>query len=218
MAQLFHFPWAPYARKALLAGYELEAKFEEVITPAFEKSVMTALRARTSPLATMPLLLFDDGSFISESSLIVEYFDLAAPERGRLVPIDPHAALEVRGYDRLADALLGPTQYLTWALRKPPAATNHERIAQMRAKMGHVFDALQARLTGRSFLFDERFTMADIGSACAISVLIADRSITLAELDGHPAVRRWYDRLVDRPAWQKMVQCAERVPRPPELA
>ena len=217
MPQLFHFPWAPYARKALLAGYEVEADFDEIITPAFEKPVMAALRARTSPLATMPLLLLEDGSFISESSLIVEYFDLKAPERGRLVPLDPYAALEVRGYDRLADALLGPTQYLTWALRKPPAATNHERIAQMRGKMNDVFDALQARLEGRTFLFDERFTMADIGFACAISILIADRSIALAQLDSHRQVRRWYDRLVDRPAWQKMVACAERVPRPPEL-
>ena len=85
MMQLFHFPWAPYARKALLAGYELESEFEEVITPAFDKSVMAALRARTSPLATMPLLLLDDGSFVSESSLIVEYFDLASPE-SRSIP------------------------------------------------------------------------------------------------------------------------------------
>lgn len=217
MVQLFHFPWAPYARKALLAGYELGSEFEEVVTPAFDKSVMAALRARTSPLATMPLLLLEDGSFLSESSIIVEYFDLTAPERGRLVPIDPHAALQVRSFDRLADALLGPTQYLTWALRKPPAAMNHDRIAAMRAKMTTVFEALDQRLASRSFLCEERFTMADIGSACAISVLIDDRSIELAHLDGHPNVRRWYDALAARPAWQKMMACAARVPRPPEL-
>ena len=217
MMQLFHFPWAPYARKALLAGYELKSEFEEVITPAFDKSVMAALRARTSPLATMPLLLLDDGSFVSESSLIVEYFDLASPERGRLVPLDPHAAFQVRSFDRLADTLLGPTQYLTWALRKPPAAMNHERIAAMRSKMTTVFQALDQRLSGRAFLCEERFTMADIGSACAISVLVDDRSIEPTHLDEHPNVRRWYDALVVRPSWQQMMACAARVPRPAEL-
>ena len=218
MPQLFHYPWAPYARKALLGGYEVDAVFEEVVTPAFEKGVMEALRARTWPLATMPLLALDDGSFISESSLIIEYFDLESPQRGALVPLDPRAALEVRGYDRLADNLLGPTQYLTWALRKPPEEMNHKRIAETRAKMKTVFEVVDQRLAGRQFMFDERFTMADIGLACAVSVLLDDRSIVLSDLDDYRNVRNWYDRITDRASWRRLMECVAPVPRPPQLA
>lgn len=216
--KLFHYPWAPYTRKALLGGYELDIAFEEVITPAFEKACMAELRAKTTPLATLPLLLLQDGSFISESSLIIEYFDLEGPAPGTLVPLDPHAALRVRGFDRLAEGLLVPTHYLTWALRKPPAETNHKKIAEVRAKMSAVFRVFDEHLTGKRFLFDDRFTMADIAPSCAISVLIADRSIAHDDLGEYPNVRRWYEGLAERPSWRRMQQCAERVPRPPELA
>lgn len=218
MWKLFHYPWAPYARKALLAEYELGIELEEVVTPAFDKKVMAELRARTTPLATLPLLLVDEGHFISESSLIVEYFDLTSPERGRLVPIDPHDALRVRTFDRLAEGLLGPTLYLTWALRKSPAETNHKKIGETRAKMATVFGVFDQHLDGKKFLFDERFTMADIAPSCAISVMIADRSIALDDLNAYPNVRRWYDAIRERPSWQRMEECAGRVPRPPELA
>jgi glutathione S-transferase len=218
MATLFHYPWAPYARKALVGGYELGLAFEEVITPAFEKKCMDELRARTSPVATMPLLLLEDGSFITESSLIIEHFDLEGPEPGTLIPLDRRDALKVRAVDRLAEGLLVPTQYLTWALRKPLAEMNHKRIADVRGKMDAVFRVFDQSLAGRPFLCGERFTMGDIGPACAISVLIADRSIVLADLDVHPHVRRWYDAIVERPAWKRMEECARRVPRPPELA
>jgi glutathione S-transferase len=216
--KLFHYPWAPYARKALLAGYELGLPFEEIVTPAFDKQCMAELRARTTPLATLPLLDLDDGEFISESSLIIEYFDLVGPDRGRLVPLDPRDALRVRVFDRLAEGLLAPTLYLTWALRKAPEATNHKKIAEMRAKMNVVFGVFDRHLDGKSFLFDERFTMADIAPSCAISVLVADRSIVLDDLDAYPHVRRWYDRIRQRPAWKRLEECAANVPRPPELA
>lgn len=218
MWKLFHYPWAAYARKALVAEYELGIELEEVVTPAFDKKCMEELRARTSPLATLPLLLLDDGTFFSESSLIVEYFDLVGPERGRLVPIDPLEALRVRAFDKLAEGLLGPTLYLTWALRKPPAETNHKRIAETRAKLATAFGVFDRHLEGHKFLFDERFTMADLGPSCAISVLVADRSIVLDDLNVYPNVRRWYDSVRERPAWKRMEDCAARVPRPPELA
>lgn len=218
MWKLYHYPWAPYARKALLAGYELDIAFEEVVTPAFDPKCMAELRAKTFPLATTPLLLLDDGTFLSESSLIIETFDLDGPEPGRLVPTDRHEAIRVRAFDRLADALLEPTHYLTWALRKPPAEMNNKRIAQMMAKVATTCGVLDQALAGRSFLFQDRFTMADIGAACAFSVLIADRSIERAYLDTYPNVRRWYDGLTERPAWRRMEACAERVGRPPELA
>jgi glutathione S-transferase len=216
--KLFHYPWAPYARKALLAGYELDLPFEEIVTPAFDKQCMAELRARTTPLATLPLLVLDDGGFVSESSLIIEHFDLEGPDRGRLVPLDPRDALRVRGFDRLAEGLLAPTLYLTWALRKAPEATNHKKIAEMRAKMNVVFGVFDRHLDGKAFLFDERFTMADIAPSCAISVLVADRSIALDDLDAYPHVRRWYDLIRQRPAWKRLEECAANVPRPPELA
>ncbi|MEO6419683.1 MAG: glutathione S-transferase family protein [Polyangiaceae bacterium] len=218
MQVLFHYPWAPYARKSLLAAYETGAEFEEEITPPFSTEHMTKLRARTYPLATVPLLLFDDGEFLSESTSIVEYLDLEAPGGPSLVPQDPRAALKVRSLDRLAEAILGPTMYLTWALRKPPEKQNSKRLEETLARLDTTFRIYDKMLAGSPFVFGDSFTMADIGPACGISVMLADRSIRRADLDAHPALKRWYERIETRPTWQKMIERADRVPRPAELA
>jgi len=215
---LFHYPWAPYARKALLAAYETGAVFDEELTPPFSATHMRALRERTSyPLATVPLLLLDDGSYFSESSSIVEYFDLTKRRGPDLVPSDPHAALQVRALDRLAEAILSPTMYLTWALRKPAGVRNDKRIEETFAKLRPTLDVYEQRLAKHPFVFGESFTMADIGPACGISVMLADRSIERAFLVEWPSLRRWFESVEARPSFRQLLERADLVPRPPEL-
>lgn len=218
MPTLYHYPWAPYARKALVAAYEVEAVCEEVIVPAFDEGAMQRLRAETSPFTTIPLLLLGPGRYIGESSLIVEYFDLHAAEPGRLVPKEAMAALEVRAHDRFSENILAMTHFLTWALRKPPAELNHKRIEETRRRLASYFTVLDERLAGKDFLHDDRFTMADLGSACAVSVLLVDRSLDLSEIERYPNVAAWYARIGERPSWKRMLACAERLGRPPQLA
>ena len=218
MQLLFHYPWAPYARKALLVAYETGAEFAEEITPPFSTEHMARLRARTFPLATVPLLLFDDGEFLSESTSIVEHLDMERAGGPQLVPQAPRAALQVRSLDRLAEAILAPTMYLTWALRKPAEKQNRARIDETMSRLDTTFRIYDARLAKSSYVFGDTFTMADIGPSCGISVMLADRSIQRRDIAAHPSLMGWYERIEARPAWQKMTQTAARVPRPAELA
>ncbi len=215
---LFHYPWAPYARKALLAAYETQAEFSEEITPPFSTEHMARLRARTFPLATVPLLLLDDDEFLSESTSIVEYFDMERSGGPALVPTAPRAALSVRALDRLAEAILGPTMYLTWALRKPPEKQNTHRLKETMDRLDTTFRVYDKRLATTQYVFGDELTMADLGPSSGISVMLADRSIRRSDLDAYPSLKRWYETIERRPAWKKMNESAERVPRPAELA
>ena len=216
--KLFHYPWSPFARKALLAARELHILLDEQLTVPFDKSAVAELRAKTFPLATVPLLLLNDGAFIAHSSSIIEYLDLQSPEPGRLVPRDAKQAIAVRGFDRLGEELLEPTRYLTWALRKASDQQNHKRIAAMRLRINAVLGVFDSSLAGKTFLHGDRFTMADIAPCCAISVLIADRTLAREHLKAWTDLERWYSSIEERPAWLQMEACAARVPRPPELA
>jgi len=214
--KLYHYPWSPFARKALLAARELQLVLDEVILAPFHAEDMMQLRERTFSLATIPLLLLDDGRYIAHSSSIVEYLNLVAG--GVLVPTDPKDAIVVRSYDRLADDLLEPTRFLTWALRKPAELQNQQRIERMRQRVDALLGVFDGELYDKHFLFGPSLSMADIAPSCAISVLIADRSIDRAHLSRFERLNAWYDRVCARPAWKQMEECAARVPRPKELA
>jgi glutathione S-transferase len=218
MWKLFHYPWAPYARKALLAAYELEVEVEEVITPPFDEGHMAELRHKTFPLATVPLLLLENGEFLSDSSLIVEYFDLHCHRPHTLFPWDCSDALKVRALDRFAEALLAPTVFLTWALRKPEYAQNARKIEQAFGRVSIACELLDAMLAGKNFVYGDSFTMADIGPSCALSILIADGSIGQDYLNQFLHVRTWFNGLLARPSWQRLLARADSIVRPQELA
>jgi glutathione S-transferase len=54
------------------------------------------------PLKRIPVLV-DEGRTVLEASIIIEHLDLRHPGPVRLIPEDPHAALDVRMMDRFFD-------------------------------------------------------------------------------------------------------------------
>jgi glutathione S-transferase len=166
---------------------------------------------RVYPLATLPFLVIDDRTFLAESSLIVEYFDLRTTGP-RLVPSDPTDALWVRNHDRFADGLLSMTQYLAFARRKPEGTRNEKRIAESQKKLATSLGILDARLVGKTFLHGERLSLGDVASWSAIWALIADG--TIPGVDAYPAVRAWHERLAQREAFARIVAQALAVRQP----
>jgi glutathione S-transferase len=210
--RLHYYPHAPYSRKVLFGAYEKGVTFERAICAPFDKDAKAALKA-VHPLATVPLLV-DGSEVVTESSLILEYFDLVSPGGARLVPEDPREALHVRALDRFGDSnLIGPTVYLAWALRRPAEQQNAEKVAANRRTMETALGLLEARLDGREFLGGSAVGMGDCSSVAALSCLLADGS--LASLDPWPRVGAWYARLVARPSFQAILEECRTVPLPP---
>jgi len=205
--KLYCYPHAPYSRKVLLACEELGTAVEHETCAPFEPEAKKRLRT-LHPLATVPLLV-DGDTLLMESSLIVEHLD----EQGRLVPLDRRSALEVRAWDRFADAhLMATAAYLAWAMRKPPPR-NEEKIAAQQKTVHVALGLLDERLTGRAWIAGESLSLADLSCLAAVVALVGDRSIE--SLDAWPALRAWKARAEARASYQKVVEICRAVPLPP---
>jgi glutathione S-transferase len=203
--RLIYYPAAPYSRRALVAAYEKGIPFErEVLQPLKPNAFSDMRKAHGQPLAQIPMLKLDDGSYLRESSLIVEYFDLLRPDDGpRLVPADPHVALRVRAIDKLADAMQTPSVHLSWSVRKPIEPHNVPRIEASRTTFWTLMDFAEPMLENKNFFVGDSFTMGDI----SMSAVVAEMAIfwaTPKELDRYPNIKRWFAATQARPSWQRV--------------
>ncbi len=93
---LYGHPFSSYTQKALIALWEKGLAFE---FKSLEDSAHGAEWMRRWPMAKMPLLVDGDRQLV-ETSIIIEYLEIARPTKHALIPADPMAALDVRFLDR----------------------------------------------------------------------------------------------------------------------
>ncbi len=214
--KLFGFGRSPYSIKVMLAVYEKGITFSEYESvPPYDPAAMARMRASEKlPLATVPLLRLDDGSYITESSIILEYFDMKYPEP-RLIPQDPSLALEARAFDRQGDQLIIATNYLAFALHAPKAS--QEKIAKTFETMGILLSFFDEKLAGRTYLVGDGLTIADLAAAGALDVILRPRELDGVDahaVDKFPNIQRWLERLHARPSWKRIAEDVEKAPRP----
>jgi glutathione S-transferase len=70
------------------------------------------------------------------------------------------------------------------------------------ARLGKCYDALEARLStpleNRDYLLTSGFSAADVSVGQAVYM-----ARHFAKLEAHPAVTEWFDRITERPEFQK---------------
>ena len=168
---LYGHPFSSYTQKALIALYENGTAFEfRCIAPDAPEHV--ADWQRRWPLGKFPLLV-DGARDVVETSILVEYLQLAHPGPVRLLPADPLAALDVRFLDRFFDLhVMDPVQFaVATALGRLPGTPEQARaIAHQR--LDRAYDWLETTLAGRSWAAGEHFSLADC--AAAPSLFYAD--------------------------------------------
>ena len=159
------------------------------------------------PLGQVPALIDHDAANhevkVIESAAICMYLAERDPQR-RLLPGDSPAARA--GYyqwifyamDTLSPAV--HPVYLRWFLAHPDAKADVATAADCEA-VGRVLLPLAKHLealAGRPFLLGEQFTTADVVMGGVLQWAEA-----AGLLKGSPSVRRYYERLHDRPAYQR---------------
>ena len=201
MIRLHHCPQTRSMRTLWLL-YELEVPFE-VVLHAFDRSLRDPEYLSLSPAGRVPALEID-GERMFETGAITEYlcerFPQANMGRG---PDDP---------DRMA--------WLVWVhfaetISQHAAALTQQHIMlyddTMRspvvmkleaARLGKCYDALEARLSTpvetRDYLLTSGFSAADVSVGQAVYMARHFR-----RLDDHPAVADWYERITERPEFEK---------------
>ena len=197
---LYGHPFSSYTQKALIALYENGTPFEfRCIGP--DTPEHSAEWLKRWPVGKFPMLLDGDRTLV-ETSIIIEYLQLAYPGPVQLLPTDPMAALDVRFLDRFFDLyVMDAMQFaVDSALQRFPIKSEEGlRIAAER--LDRAYGWLEGTLAGRTWAAGDDFTLADC--AAAPSLFYADWTHRISE--AYPVLRAYRERLLARPSFARAV-------------
>jgi glutathione S-transferase len=200
MLALYGHPFSSYTQKVLIALYENATPFEfRCISP--DTPDHTAEWLRRWPLAKFPLL--EDGARnVVETSIIIEYLQLAHPGPVRLLPADPMAALDVRFLDRFFDLhVMEAMQVAVFSALGRIPMKSEEGLALARERLERAYAWLDGHLAGKTWATGAEFTLADC--AAAPSLFYADWTCQIPE--SHAQLRAYRARLLARPSFARAV-------------
>jgi len=197
---LYGHPFSSYTQKALIALYENDTPFEfRCIGPDTPEHAAEWLRRW--PMGKFPMLV-DGERDVVETSVIIEYLQLAHPGPAPMLPADPMAALDVRFLDRFFDLyVMEPTQGAVAAALGRVPTTPEQGLAQAQERLEHAYVWLEGRLAGQTWAAGETFTLADC--AAAPSLFYADWTHPISE--AFPTLRAYRARLLARPSFARAV-------------
>jgi glutathione S-transferase len=142
----------------------------------------------------------DDGFVLWESHAIVRYL-ARRHGTGSLWPEDERTAADAdRWMEWYSTTLWLNLRPVFWNLvRIPREKRNMDEVEESRKKVAANLTIVDAHLGGRDYMAGKRFSMADIPMGVA-----AYRWFNLpVERPAMPALKRWYERLCDRPAFKR---------------
>ena len=197
---LYGHPFSSYTQKVLIALHENATPFEfRCISPDTPEHVGEWLRRW--PLRKFPLLL-EGARQVVETSIIIEYLQLAYPGPVRLIPDDPMAALQVRFMDRCFDLhVMSPVQAAVGGALTGDATKRDDARAFAAEKLEMAYAWLEGALAGRSWASGDDFTMADCAAAPAL--FYADWVHPIGA--DHAVLRSYRNRPLARPSFARAV-------------
>lgn len=195
--------FSSYTQKVLIALYENDVPFEfRGLGPDTPQHAADWLRRW--PLGKFPVLV-DGERDVVETSIIIEYLQLAHPGPVRLLPADPTAALEVRFLDRFFDLhVMNAAQEAVYGALTGDPVKRREGLAAAVKKLNIAYAWLEGRLAGKTWAAGSDFTMADCAAAPAL--FYADWTHPIAE--AFPTLRAYRARLLARPSFARAVDDA----------
>lgn len=198
---LYGHPFSSYTQKALIALYENGTPFEfRSLAPEMPRHV--AEWQRRWPLGKFPLLL-DGERGIVETSIIIEYLQIARPGPVRLLPADPMAALDVRFLDRFFDLhVMNWVQHAVNGALTGDPVKRQDGLALAATRLELAYAWLEGQLAGRTWAAGAAFTLADCAAAPAL--FYADWTQPISET--FPVLRAYRGRLLARPSFARAVQ------------
>jgi glutathione S-transferase len=178
---------------------QVDLRNGEQFTPAFRA---------INPDCTVPALALDDGTVIADAIAICGYLEELHPEPAligrtpleRAIVTALNRQIERDGFFAAMDALRNAAKGLKG--RALPGPHDYEQIPELaergRARLGHFYKAMNARLADRAFVAGERYTIADISTMVLTDM--ATGMVKLAIPDDCPHMRRWYAAVAARPS------------------
>ncbi len=157
-----------------------------------------AFRAK-SRFARVPVLELEDGRTIVESDAIMMYLANGT----RFLPDDPYLRADVMSwlFFEQADLLRALALPRFFHLRGI-ADQMAQKIADFQEGAYPALEKLDAWLTGRTWLVDDRYTIADLGPFAYVSMATEGNY----DMTRFPAINAWLARVKAQPGWVPLVE------------
>ena len=190
-------------KKALWCAEELGLRYQRIDAGLKFGVVDTPEYRRMNPNGLVPTLE-DDDFVLWESHAIVRY--LAAKHgAGGLWPAGLRQRADAYRWMDWAFTFQAAFRPVFWGLiRTPPEQRDAAAIEDGRLKSGKLLDILDAALATRRYVAGDALTMGDIPIGCHVQLwmrLPIDRP-------RHAHLEAWFARLLERPAYRKVVDIA----------
>lgn len=196
--RLYAHPFSSYCQKVLVALYENGTPFDY---RSLEDPGNNTELAALWPMKRFPVLV-DGARTILEASCIIEYLQLQHAGPSRLIPDDPHAALQVRMLDRFFDNYVStPQQKIVFDAIRASGDRDPAGVRDARAMLDTAYAWLEAHMTGHAWAIGDAFTLAD----CAAAPFLFYADWTHAIDARFANVHAYRTRLLARPSFKRAV-------------
>ena len=194
-SRLYFLPIAPNPTRVLLYLAEKRAgggeiDLEQVSVNLREGEQRKPEHLERNPLGKLPVLEFEDGSFLTESLAIIEYLEEIFPDPP-MIGSDPLERARVREVERIAEVgILHPVAWVVHSTRSPLGLPPNPGVeANFREVLPKALQILDDRVAdGRPFLAGDRPTIAD----CTLGAAFQFARFGGVEIDpGFAHLARW---------------------------
>ncbi|MGB0866459.1 MAG: glutathione S-transferase family protein [Granulosicoccaceae bacterium] len=207
--KLYTYPSAPSPQRVHLLMAEKGIDIPSVLVDLRANEQLGASYRTINPRCTVPALVLEDGTVISEVIAVCHYLEALYPARP-LFGTEPKERALISEWDHRAESecLIAIAEVLrnrskAYKGRALPGALNLEQIPAL-AERGETrirafFDVLEQQLAAQPFVAGKQFSMADITTYVAVGFA---RWVKIEPSDSHPNLTHWRQQLAARPAFQ----------------
>ncbi len=198
---------APNPRRARMFIAEKGLKIETRDISIAKGEQLSEAFLKVNPRGTIPVLVTDDGTVLTENLGIAAYLEAAFPEPSLMggspeekgLVLMWNAIVEQQGGLPIAEVLRNTNPHMKG--RAIPGPMDFDQIPELAerglARVSFFFDQLEERLRHSPYLAGDRFTLADITGFVFVDFA---RVIRTRIPDGNAATLDWFERIKARPS------------------
>lgn len=187
---------SPFARKVRIVLFEKRIECPMTIDVPWNADTQVQ---SFNPLGKVPVLVFEDGHALFDSSVIVDYLDAISPV-SQLVPQDRRQAIQVRRWEALADGVCDAAASSFLERKRPVSQQSEEWVQRQQQKIALGLKSLAADLADNRWCYGKAYSLADIAVGCCLGYLDF-RFPEIPWRDTHPNLAKLAERLAQRPAF-----------------
>lgn len=199
--KLYFHPLSGNSRRVLLVAAHLDVPLERVVVDLTKGEQRGASHLSINPNGRVPVLE-DDGFLLWESRAIMQYLAEKTPGQ-TLLPTDPRGRADVSRWLYWCAAHMAPANtilvvenFVKSLAGQPPDPAEVARGTALFAQYAPVLDA---HLAGRTWVAQERLTLADFSLAASFALAGPAR----LPIGDYANLRAWLGRVQELDAWKR---------------